>query len=84
MESLPDLDSKFYAATQTMDEARHVETFAAVLDKIGVVYPINPQLQGLLDFGSATRGAAGVFLSARCGFSLLRLRGGVLTLLRDS
>jgi len=25
VESVPDMDSKFYAATQTMDEARHVE-----------------------------------------------------------
>ena len=49
VESVPELDAKFYAATQTLDEARHVETFAAVLDKIGVSYPINPQLQGLLE-----------------------------------
>src|SRR5690606_28631386 len=27
VESVPDLDSKFYSATQTMDEARHVELF---------------------------------------------------------
>jgi hypothetical protein len=26
--TVPDLDAKFYAATQTMDEARHVETYA--------------------------------------------------------
>ena len=25
VESVPDLDAKFYAATQTMDEARHAE-----------------------------------------------------------
>ncbi len=50
VESVPDLDAKFYAATQTMDEARHVELFARFLqDKIGLVYPINDQLQGLLD-----------------------------------
>jgi P-aminobenzoate N-oxygenase AurF len=28
VESVPDLDSKFYAATQTMDEARHAELYA--------------------------------------------------------
>jgi hypothetical protein len=28
VETVPDIDSKFYAATQTMDEARHVETYA--------------------------------------------------------
>jgi hypothetical protein len=50
VESVPDLDSKFYAATQTMDEARHAETYARLLqEKIGVLYPINPYLKALLD-----------------------------------
>jgi hypothetical protein len=50
VESVPDLDSKFYAATQTMDEARHAETYARFLQqKIGLVYPINPDLKALLD-----------------------------------
>jgi hypothetical protein len=50
VESVPDLDSKFYAATQTMDEARHAELYARFLhEKIGLVYPINDQLQALLN-----------------------------------
>ena len=50
VESVPDLDSKFYAATQTMDEARHAETYARFLqEKIGMVYPINTHLKSLLD-----------------------------------
>ena len=28
VETVPDMDSKFYGATQVMDEARHVETYA--------------------------------------------------------
>ena len=49
VESVPDLDSKFYAATQTMDEARHAELYARFLqEKVGLVYPINDQLQTLL------------------------------------
>jgi len=32
---VPDLDGKFAAAVQVMDEARHVEVFARYLDKIG-------------------------------------------------
>ena len=49
VESVPDLDSKFYSATQTMDEARHAEMYARFLhEKIGMVYPINDQLQSLL------------------------------------
>jgi hypothetical protein len=49
VESVPDMDSKFYAATQTMDEARHVEVFSKFIkDKIGLYYPINPDLAKLL------------------------------------
>ncbi|HEY1616331.1 MAG TPA: ferritin-like domain-containing protein [Streptosporangiaceae bacterium] len=49
-ESVPDMDSKFYAATQAMDEARHVELFARFLrEKIGVYYPVNPDLAKLLE-----------------------------------
>ncbi len=49
VESVPDLDAKFYAATQVVDEARHVETYARFLqEKVGLLYPINPYLQALL------------------------------------
>jgi hypothetical protein len=49
IESVPDMDSKFYAATQAMDEARHVEVFSRFLkDKIGLFYPVNPDLAKLL------------------------------------
>jgi hypothetical protein len=49
VESVPDLDAKFYAATQTMDEARHAETYARFLqEKLGLVYPINDNLSKLL------------------------------------
>jgi len=49
IESVPDMDSKFYAATQAMDEARHVELFNRfVRDKIGLYYPINDDLGKLL------------------------------------
>ena len=50
VESVPDLDAKFYSATQTMDEARHAEMYGRFLhEKIGLVYPINDQLQSLLN-----------------------------------
>ncbi|MGV1005481.1 MAG: ferritin-like domain-containing protein [Candidatus Nanopelagicales bacterium] len=49
VEVVPDLDAKFYAATQTMDEARHVETFSRFLkEKVDLVYPINTNLTALL------------------------------------
>ena len=50
VESVPDLDAKFYSATQTMDEARHAEIYSRfVQEKIGLAYPINDNLQSLLD-----------------------------------
>jgi hypothetical protein len=46
----PDLDAKFYAATQVMDEARHVEAYARLLnEKLGIAYPITPGLKSLLE-----------------------------------
>lgn len=49
VESVPDLDAKFYSATQTMDEARHAEVYGRFLhEKIGMLYPVNDSLQALL------------------------------------
>src|SRR5213594_4864768 len=50
VQTVPDLDAKFYAATQVMDEARHVEAYSRLLhDKFELAYPITPTLQRLLD-----------------------------------
>jgi len=50
VQSVPDIDSKFYAATQVMDEARHVETYSRFLhEKLELAYPINVHLKALLD-----------------------------------
>jgi hypothetical protein len=49
VQTVPDIDSKYYAATQVIDEARHVETYSRYLDKIEMAYPINGNLQSLLD-----------------------------------
>jgi hypothetical protein len=50
VQTVPQLDAKFYAATQAIDEARHVEVYSRYLhDKIGLVYPLNHNLQSLLD-----------------------------------
>ena len=47
---MPWIDAKYYAATQVVDEARHVEVFSRYLqDKVGITYPVNPHLQLLLD-----------------------------------
>jgi hypothetical protein len=48
--TVPWIDAKYYAATQVVDEARHVEVFARYIDeKLGGSYAISPQLGGLLD-----------------------------------
>jgi hypothetical protein len=50
VETVPWIDAKYYAATQVMDEARHVEVFAKYLDtKLSGHYPINAHLKLLLD-----------------------------------
>jgi hypothetical protein len=50
VETVPWIDAKYYAATQVMDEARHVEVFSKYLnDKLSGHYPINAHLGMLLD-----------------------------------
>ncbi|MFE6156945.1 ferritin-like domain-containing protein [Streptomyces sp. NPDC057889] len=50
VQTVPDLDAKFYAATQVVDEARHVEVFSRYLrEKVGFAYPINDSLKEMLN-----------------------------------
>ncbi len=54
VETVPWIDAKYYASTQTMDEARHTEVFAKYLyEKLGDAYPMNPfldaQIMALLE-----------------------------------
>ncbi len=50
VETVPWIDAKYYAASQVMDEARHVEVFSKYLDeKLSGHYPINHHLRLLLD-----------------------------------
>jgi len=50
VQQVPDVEAKFYAATQVMDEARHVEVYKRLLhEKFDLAYPITPPLQSLLD-----------------------------------
>ncbi len=46
---VPDLEAKFYAASQVADEARHVESYKQLVEKFGVSYPITKPLQTLLN-----------------------------------
>ena len=48
--AVPWIDAKYYAASQTMDEARHVEVFSRYLrEKLEWEWPINQNLKKLLD-----------------------------------
>jgi hypothetical protein len=49
VQQVPDLDAKFYASTQVMDEARHVEVYKKFIEGFGVAYPMTKPLQTLVD-----------------------------------
>jgi len=50
VQQVPDIEAKFYAATQVVDEARHVEVYKRLLhEKFDLAYPITPPLRELLD-----------------------------------
>lgn len=50
VEIVPDLESKFYATTQAVDEARHVEVFSRYLrEKVPEPYPICDPLRLMLE-----------------------------------
>src|SRR4029077_951478 len=56
VQSVPNIDAKFYAATQVMDEARHVEAYSRLLhEKFELAYPITPGLKALLENGLSDR-----------------------------
>jgi hypothetical protein len=50
VQTVPWEEAKFYAASQVMDEARHVEVYHRYLtEKLGISYEVHPSLQQLLD-----------------------------------
>jgi hypothetical protein len=50
VQSVPDLDSKLYGASQVVDEGRHVDVYNRYLhEKVGFSYPVSPYLKQLLD-----------------------------------
>ena len=50
VQDVPRIESKFYAATQVMDEARHVEAYRRLLsEKFRFAYPISKPLKTLLE-----------------------------------
>jgi len=50
VQTVPWEEAKFYAASQVLDEARHVEVYHRYLtEKMGISYEVHPSLQELLD-----------------------------------
>ncbi len=49
VDSVPTIEGKLYAATQVMDEARHVEVFDRYLNKLDRKYPVSGALKKVLD-----------------------------------
>jgi len=50
VETVPWIDAKYYASTQVVDEARHVEVFGRYLEeKLQTRYPMNAHLGALID-----------------------------------
>ena len=47
--AVEDYDAKLFGATQTMDEARHVEVYERYINKLSIVYPLSPWLKKLID-----------------------------------
>src|SRR4029434_1382926 len=47
--AVPDHDAKLYAASQAMDEARHVEVFTRYIRKLDKIYPVQPTLRSILE-----------------------------------
>ena len=47
---VPNIDAKFFMATQVVDEARHSEVLTRyLLEKVGVTYPLTSSLRNLFD-----------------------------------
>ena len=67
VETVPDLDSKFYGATQVMDEARHVETFARFLqEKVGTALPDEQATSAVAAQRRAARRRSGTTPTSAC------------------
>jgi para-aminobenzoate N-oxygenase AurF len=55
MAALPEMDAKFYAASQGYDEARHVEVYRRYLtQRLGIVYDADPNVRFIADTALAS------------------------------
>jgi P-aminobenzoate N-oxygenase AurF len=77
-----DMDQKWYAASQVIDEARHIEVFSKFLSrKMGTIYPIGPTLKVLLDLLLEARGMEKKVLGMQTLFEGMAV--GIMDLMRQ-
>ena len=76
------MDQKFYAASQVIDEARHIEVFAKFLqEKAGTIYPVDPTIKLLLDTLLQAEGMAKKTLGMQTLFEGMAV--GIMGLMRQ-
>lgn len=76
-----DMDQKLYAASQVIDEARHIEVFSKFLaEKTGTIYPIGGALKTLLDILLRARGMEKKVLGMQTLFEGMAV--GIMDMLR--
>jgi len=76
------MDQKWYAASQVIDEARHVEVFARFLsEKMGTIYPIGGTLKALLDELLAAQGMQKKILGMQTLFEGMAV--GIMDMMRQ-
>ena len=68
VQQVPSMDAKFYAATQVIDEARHVEAYSRLLhEKFELAYPITPHAEAAARrHAVATRAGTSRTSACRC------------------
>jgi len=77
-----DIDQKFYAASQVIDEARHIEVLSKFLArKGGTIYPIGATLKTLLDILLEVRGMKFKVLGMQTLFEGMAV--GIMDMLRS-
>jgi hypothetical protein len=77
-----EMDEKWYAASQVIDEARHVEVISKFIErKMGTIYPIGPTLKILLDELLQAGDAHKKTLGMQCLFEGMAV--GIFDLLRS-
>lgn len=77
-----EIDQKLYAASQVIDEARHIEVFAKFLtEKIGTIYPIGGGLKTLLEILLQTQGMEKKVLGMQTLFEGMAV--GVMDMMRQ-